>query len=43
MKAITIEPWLARTGHSWLAHLVTRRALARQPDDVKVAIQFAEV
>jgi len=41
---------LARTDHSWLACLVTRRespaefkrALARQPDDVKVVIQFAE-
>jgi threonine dehydrogenase-like Zn-dependent dehydrogenase len=39
-----------RTDHTWLAHLVTRReppaefkrALARQPDDVKVVIQFAE-
>ena len=41
---------LARTDHSWLARLVTRReppaefkrALARQPDDIKVVIQFAE-
>jgi threonine dehydrogenase-like Zn-dependent dehydrogenase len=41
---------LARTDHAWLARLVTRReppaefkrALARQPDDVKVVIQFAE-
>jgi threonine dehydrogenase-like Zn-dependent dehydrogenase len=42
---------LARTDQSWLARLVTRReppaefkrALARQPDDVKVVIQFTEV
>ena len=41
---------LARTDHSWLARLVTRReppaefkrALSRQPDDIKVVIQFAE-
>lgn len=41
---------LARTDHTWLAHLVTRReppaefkrALARQPDDIKVVVQFAE-
>jgi threonine dehydrogenase-like Zn-dependent dehydrogenase len=41
---------LARTDHSWLARLVSRReppaefkrALARQPEDVKVVIQFAE-
>jgi threonine dehydrogenase-like Zn-dependent dehydrogenase len=41
---------LARADRSWLAGLVTRRerpeafarALERQPDDVKVAIQFAE-
>ena len=42
---------LTRTDHTWLAHLVTRReppaefkrALARQPDDIKVVIQFADV
>jgi len=42
---------LARTDHQWLSRLVTRReppeafirALKRQPDDIKVAIQFAEV
>jgi threonine dehydrogenase-like Zn-dependent dehydrogenase len=41
---------LARADRSWLAGLVTRReppaefkrALARQPDDVKVVIQFAQ-
>jgi threonine dehydrogenase-like Zn-dependent dehydrogenase len=41
---------LARADRSWLAGLVTRRerpeafarALERKPDDVKVAIQFAE-
>jgi glucose 1-dehydrogenase len=41
---------LARADCSWLARLVTRReppaefkrALARQPDDIKVVIQFAE-
>ena len=41
---------LSRTDHSWLARLLTRReppaefkrALARQPDDIKVVIQFAE-
>jgi hypothetical protein len=41
---------LARTDHSWLARLVMRReppaefkrALARQPHDIKVVIQFAE-
>jgi len=41
---------LSRTDHSWLERLVTRReppaefkrALARQPDDVKVVIQFAD-
>ena len=41
---------LARTDHSWLERLVTRReppaefkrALARQPDDIKVVVQFAE-
>jgi len=41
---------LARTDHSWLERLVTRReppaefkrALARQPDDIKVVIQFAD-
>jgi threonine dehydrogenase-like Zn-dependent dehydrogenase len=42
---------LARTDHSWLARLISRReppaafkrALARQPDDIKVVVQFAEV
>jgi threonine dehydrogenase-like Zn-dependent dehydrogenase len=42
---------LAHSDREWLARLVTRReppaefkrALARQPDDVKVVIQFAEV
>ena len=41
---------LARADRSWLARLVTRReppedfmrALQRQPDDIKVVIQFAE-
>ena len=41
---------LARADRSWLARLVTRRerpedftkALERQPDDIKVVIQFAE-
>jgi len=41
---------LARADHAWLARLVSRceppgefkRALARQPDDIKVVIQFAE-
>ena len=41
---------LSRTDHSWLTRLVTRRespaefkrALTRQPDDVKVVIQFAD-
>jgi hypothetical protein len=41
---------LAHADRSWLARLVTRReppaefkrALARQPDDIKVVIQFAE-
>jgi len=41
---------LARTDRTWLAHLVTRRepaaefkrALERQPDDIKVVVQFAE-
>jgi threonine dehydrogenase-like Zn-dependent dehydrogenase len=41
---------LARADHSWLARLITRReapqdfvrALNRQPDDVKVVIQFAD-
>ena len=41
---------LAHTDREWLARLVTRRedpaefkrAFARQPDDVKVVIQFAE-
>jgi len=42
---------LARADREWLGKLVTRReapadfkqALARQPDDIKVVIQFAEV
>jgi threonine dehydrogenase-like Zn-dependent dehydrogenase len=42
---------LARADRSWLARLVTRRerpedferALQRQPDDIKVVIQFSEV
>jgi glucose 1-dehydrogenase len=42
---------LARADLSWLSHLVTRRerpedfmrALARQPDDIKVVVQFGEV
>ena len=41
---------LARADHAWLARLITRReppeafmrALQRQPDDIKVVIQFAE-
>jgi threonine dehydrogenase-like Zn-dependent dehydrogenase len=41
---------LSRADHGWLARLVTRRerpeafarALEREPDDVKVVIQFAE-
>jgi len=41
---------LARADHAWLARLVSRceppagfeHALARQPDDIKVVIQFAE-
>jgi len=41
---------LARADHAWLARLITRRerpeafakALHRQPDDIKVIIQFAE-
>ena len=41
---------LSRTDHTWLALLLTRReplaefkrALARQPDDIKVVVQFAE-
>jgi len=41
---------LSRTDPAWLGRLVTRReppagfkrALARQPDDVKVVIQFAD-
>ena len=41
---------LARADTSWLAHLVTRRAppekfaeaLVRQPDDIKVVVQFSE-
>jgi len=42
---------LARADRSWLSRVITRRekpenfqqALARQPDDVKVIIQFSEV
>jgi len=42
---------LARADRQWLAGLITRRekpenfkqALARQPDDIKVVIQFSEV
>jgi threonine dehydrogenase-like Zn-dependent dehydrogenase len=42
---------LARADRAWLARLITRceapehfmRALQRQPDDIKVVIQFAEV
>jgi threonine dehydrogenase-like Zn-dependent dehydrogenase len=42
---------LARADRSWLARLITRRerpedferALERQPDDIKVAIQFSEI
>jgi hypothetical protein len=42
---------LARADHAWLARLVTRcmrpeefvHALHRQPDDIKVVIQFAPV
>jgi hypothetical protein len=42
---------LARADRSWLAKLLTRRerpaefmrALHRNPDDIKVVIQFAEV
>jgi threonine dehydrogenase-like Zn-dependent dehydrogenase len=42
---------LARADRSWLARLITRRerpedfkrALERQPDDIKVAIQFAKI
>jgi len=41
---------LARADRAWLARLVTRhespadfmRALNRQPDDIKVVIQFSE-
>ena len=41
---------LARADRAWLARLVTRReppenfmrALQRQPDDIKVVIQFAQ-
>jgi len=41
---------LSRTDHAWLSRIVTRRepaaefkrALARQPDDIKVIVQFAE-
>jgi threonine dehydrogenase-like Zn-dependent dehydrogenase len=46
----TAAQLLARTDHAWLQRLVTRReppaefkrALARQPDDIKVVIQFAD-
>ena len=35
-----------RALHTWLAHLFTRRkppaALAQQPDDIKVVVQFLE-
>ena len=42
---------LARADRDWLARLITRReppeaflrALQRQPDDIKVVVQFAEV
>jgi len=42
---------LARADHAWLARLITRReppesfmrALQRQPDDIKVVVQFADV
>ncbi len=42
---------LARSDREWLAHLITRRekpqnfkqALERQPDDVKVIIQFSDI
>jgi hypothetical protein len=42
---------LAKAGPSWLAGLITRReppeafmrALERQPNDIKVIVQFAEV
>ena len=42
---------LARADRKWLGRLITRRekpenfnqALERQPDDIKVVIQFAEV
>jgi threonine dehydrogenase-like Zn-dependent dehydrogenase len=42
---------LARADRSWLARLITRRerpedfdhALQRQPDDIKVVIQFSEI
>ena len=42
---------LARADRNWLARLITRRerpeglmqALHRQPDDIKVVIQFAEL
>ena len=41
---------LSRTDHAWLSRIVTRRepadefkrALARQPDDIKVVVQFAD-
>jgi hypothetical protein len=41
---------LSRADHAWLGRLITRceppeafiRALQRQPDDIKVVIQFAE-
>jgi threonine dehydrogenase-like Zn-dependent dehydrogenase len=42
---------LANADRAWLARLITRReppeqftqALQRQPDDIKVVIQFAEI
>jgi threonine dehydrogenase-like Zn-dependent dehydrogenase len=42
---------LARADRAWLARLISRRepperfaqALARQPDDIKVVIQFREI
>ena len=42
---------LARSDREWLSRLITRRekpenfqqALARQPDDIKVIIQFSEI
>ncbi len=45
-----VKTWLTRTGQ-WLSRLITRRekpenfqqALERQPDDVKVIIQFSDI